>query len=65
MDDLQQNAIRIKESIHLHLKYALGLVTKFKRNYVFDSHKNSWKRLQWDDNIKMHWKIGLKNNRHI
>ncbi len=65
MDALEQNAIRIKDSTDLHLKYALGWYQKFKIYYLFDSQKNKWKRLQWNDNQKMHWKISLMKKMDI
>ncbi len=56
MDDLQQNAIRIEESIDLHLKYALRWYIKFKSHYIFDSHQKRWKRLQ----LEYEWKLMIK-----
>ncbi len=65
MDDLQQNTFRIKEWRHLQLKYALGWLIKFQTHFIFYSHKNKWKRLQWNDNKKMHWKIILMKNMDV
>eukprot|EP01084_Bolivina_argentea_P219515 372289_1 len=56
MDDLQQNAIRIKDSKDLYPKTALRWYIKSKRYYIFDSHHDKWKRLQLD----CEWKLMIK-----
>ncbi len=65
MDALQENVIRIEQSTDLNLKTALGWFIKIRIHYKFDSQKNKWKRLQWNDNTKMHWKISLMKNMDV
>ncbi len=58
MEDSQQNGIEIKASKDLYLKIGIGWCIKSKIYCLFDSHKNKWKRLQWNFQLHPMTKIG-------